>query len=399
MDQQKDRIFTRAFAMMAIVNLLVFASWQMILTGLPLYLDMLGSDAVFIGLTTTLATGAAVIVRPLSGVVVDRYGRKSILVVGFIVMAVSIAFYAIIPVAGAVLALRFVHGLGWGFGSTANTTLAADIIPRKRFAEAMGYFAMTNSLAMALAPALTIWLMDSGYSSIMIFTAAGLTVASLIAAIVLFVTDYEQPPLKKDIPLSKAFAPKNMFERSAIFPSVVMFMIALGFGAISTFIALMGADRGIAGIAVYFVVYAITNVASRPLIGRWTDSRGFFYPGIMSCVLFAASLAVIAFAHGLPAIVVAGILVGLGIGTAMSVFQTMSVAIVPPTSRGAATSTYLFLFNGGIAVGAFIAGVLVGPFGYTGMFLVMAALGLAGCVIFVCGGRERIDHYHTLQHR
>ena len=178
-----------------------------------------------------------------------------------------------------------------------------------------------------------------------------------------------------------------------------MFMIALGFGAISTFIALMGADRGIAGIAVYFVVYAITNVASRPLIGRWTDSRGFFYPGIMSCVLFAASLAVIAFAHGLPAIVVAGILVGLGIGTAMSVFQTMSVAIVPPTSRGAATSTYLFLFNGGIAVGAFIAGVLVGPLGYTGMFLVMAALGLAGCVIFVCGGRERIDHYHTLQHR
>ena len=399
MAQREDKIFTRAFILMALVNLLVFMSWQMMLTGLPLYLTMLGADPVFVGLTTTLATGAAVIVRPLSGVTVDRYGRKSILVVGFIVMAVAIAFYAIIPVAGAVLAARFIHGLGWGFGSTANTTLSADIIPRKRFAEAMGYFAMTNSLAMALAPAFSIWLMENGYDQIMIYASAGFTVASLVMAIVLFVTDYEQPPLKKDIPLAKALAPENMFEKSAIFPSAIMFMESLGFGAIATFIALMGAERGIDGIALYFVVYAVTNVFARPLVGRWTDKKGFFYPGIMGCVTFAASLVVIAFAQSLFAVVVAGVLVGLGIGTVMSVFQTMSVAIVAPTSRGAATSTFLFLFNAGIALGAFIAGLLVEPIGYTGMYVAMAAFALVGCVVFMCGGKKRIDRYHDLQQR
>ena len=395
----QDRIFTRAFVLMALVNLLVFVGWQMMLTGLPLYLDMLGADPVFIGLATTLATGAAVIVRPVSGVVVDRYGRKGVLVAGFTVMAVAIALYAVIPVAGVVLALRFIHGLGWGFGSTANSTLAADIIPRRRFAEAMGYFAMTNSLSLALAPALTIWLMEIGLSQVMIFSAAGFTVASLVVAIVLFVTDYEQPPLKNDIPLAKAFSPENMFERSAIFPSTVMLLIALGFGAISTFIALMGADRGIEGMALYFVVNAVANVAFRPIIGRWTDKKDFYWPGIMACLVFAASLVVIAFAQGLPAVLFAGLLVGLGTGTAMSAFQTMSVAIVAPTSRGVAMSTFLFLFNGGIAIGAFLAGLVLEPLGYTGMFLVMAAFGLLACVVFVCGGRERIDSYHDLQQR
>ena len=399
MNQAKEKIFTRAFILMALVNLLTFVSWQMMLTGLPLYLDMLGAEPVFVGLTTTLATGAAVIVRPASGVVVDRYGRKGVLIIGFAVMAVAIAFYAIIPVAGAVLALRFIHGLGWGFGSTANSTIAADIIPRKRFAEAMGYYAMTNSLAMATAPAFTIWLMDNGLSQVMIFSAAGFTIGSLVVAIVLFMTDYEQPPLKKDIPLAQAFAPENMFERSAIFPSSIMLVLALGFGGLSTFIALMGVERGIDGIALYFVVYAVTNVVSRPIIGRWTDTKGFFYPGILSCVGFAASLVVIAFAYSTIAIVIAGVLVGLGLGTAMGVFQTMSVAIVPPTSRGAAMSTFLFLFNGGIALGALIAGLLLEPIGYTGMFLVMAGFAVFGCIVFVLGGRERIDHYHTLQQK
>ena len=395
----KERIFTRAFILMALVNLLTFMSWQMILTGLPLYLDLLGADGVYIGLTTTLATVAAVIVRPVSGVVVDRYGRRGVLVFGFIVMAVTVILYAVFPIAGAVLALRFIQGIGWGFGSTANSTIAADIIPRRRFAEAMGYYAMTNSLAMALAPAFTIWLMERGYSQIMIMTAAGFTVAALAMAIVLFITDYEQPPLKDDIPLSEAFAIKNMFEKSAVFPSSVAFLVSMGLAAISTFLALMAADRGIDGVALYFIAYAVTNVVTRPLVGHWADAKGFYYPGIMACVVTAISLTVIAFAQSLPAIILAGILVGLGIGTATSVFQTMSVATVPASSRGAATSTNLFLFNGGIAAGAFVAGLLLEPVGYTGMFLAMALSSLLGGTVFVCGGRARIDRYHDMQHQ
>ena len=48
---------------------------------------------------------------------------------------------------------------------------------------------------------------------------------------------------------------------------------------------------------------------------------------------------------------------------------------------------------------AFVAGLLVEPIGYTGMFLVMGAFSLVACVIFAGGGRARIDRYHDLQHR
>ena len=147
------------------------------------------------------------------------------------------------------------------------------------------------------------------------------------------------------------------------------------------------------------MIYAVSNFVSKPITGRWTDKTGFYYPGIVSCVLAAASLAAIAFSYNLTMIIIAGVLVGLGMGTAMSVYQTMAVAIVAPTSRGAAMSTFLFLFNIGIALGAFLAGVLVEPIGYTGMFLVMSACSVLGGIVFVLGGRQRIDRYHDLQQR
>ena len=50
-------------------------------------------------------------------------------------------------------------------------------------------------------------------------------------------------------------------------------------------------------------------------------------------------------------------------------------------------------------MGAFLAGALVEPIGYDGMFLVFAALAVIGCIAFVAGGRKRIDRYHDLQQR
>ncbi|MBP3867397.1 MAG: MFS transporter, partial [Eggerthellaceae bacterium] len=77
----------------------------------------------------------------------------------------------------------------------------------------------------------------------------------------------------------------------------------------------------------------------------------------------------------------AGVLAGLGIGTAMSVFQTMAVAAVEPWRRGVATSTYMVAFDLGIAIGSLVGGTIAALYGYTVMYAAISAFPLAAGVL------------------
>ena len=395
--QEKAKIFTLAFILLALVNMCSFMGWQMLLTGLPVYLASLNASGAEIGLLGSLAMLGSILSRPFVGVLIDRYGRRGFLIAGFSAMILCSVGYAVFPLVGVILAIRFIHGLAWGFGSTASGTIAADIIPKKRFAEAMGYFAMVGSVSMALGPAVAMWLAENDHAQLMVIVAGVFSALSILFASIMFATSYKQPELKTTKPLRSCFTVSNMFERSAIFPSIVQGSIAMGFICITTFIAVMGMERGVENLSMYFIVYTIVNVASRPFVGRWADQKGFYGLGIFSCLCAAASFSILAFANSLWLFLLAGALIGLGMGTAMSIFNTMAVAIAPPERRGAATSTNQFLFNGGMAVGGFVGGILVEFVGYAGMFLVMAVIAVASALFFVGGGRARIEAYHVKQ--
>ena len=77
----------------------------------------------------------------------------------------------------------------------------------------------------------------------------------------------------------------------------------------------------------------------------------------------------------------AGVLGGLGIGTAMGTFQSMAVARVEPWRRGVATSTYFTTFDVGIAIGSLLGGILIDAIGFTAMYFVIALFPLAVAVI------------------
>lgn len=395
--QEKVRIFTLGFILLSLVNICSFMAWQIIFTGLPIYLASLEASSVEVGLVSSLAMFGSIICRPFTGVLVDTYGRKGFLYAGYIVMALCSFCYAIFPIVGVIFATRFIHGLAWGFSSTAINTVSVDIFPRKRFSEAAGYYALTGSLALALGPAIAVWMAEGGHEQLMVVLAGVLTTAGILIAVVMFSRAYKEPPLKKDKTLRETMVPSNMFEKTAVFPSLIHGLLSMGYICMNTFGAIMGAERGIENMAALFITYAIANVAMRPILGHIADSKGFFVLGVMSCISCALSLVLLAYASTLWMIILAGIFTGLGMGTAMSVFYTMAVAIAPPDRRGAATSTHLFFFNGGMAVGPFIGGFLVDAFGYGGMYLTIAGLSVLTCIVFVLYGKERIDMYHTKQ--
>jgi MFS family permease len=285
------------------------------------------------------------------------------------------------------------HGLGWGFGSTATSTVAADIIPKKRFAEGMGYFAMTNAVASALAPALSIFLIQDVGAVYMLGVSASFTLLALVLAIT------QAKRLGKHVAHPAPATPQQpgapqgldaFFERRALLPSIAMLLVNIGFGCITTFIALHAAAQGVHEITWYFIVYAITTVASRPLIGKVIDRRGYRGPSIFATLFTAATLVFIGLSDSLAMFCLAGAFAGLGIGTAMGTFQAMAVATVPPFRRGVATSTYFVFFDLGIAIGSFMAGILAGAFGYAAMYQIIAIFPVLGCIFFLVAGKQRL---------
>lgn len=423
-----SEIFTRDFLLLATINLALFFGFQMTNVGLPVYVSQLGANAQVVGLVGTLMTVTAVIVRIFAGPLLDRFGRKGALVVGSLVMACSIFAYAIFPIIGVILGIRLLQGIGWGLGSTASSTMAADVIPKKRFAEGMGYFAMTNSISSALAPAVSVALVQGPGAMYMLCASGGC--AALAFAMALFQRNTikahegaeDTPPrsdadaLSADHDLEQANPAEpsmqdraadgaiddaansgrvahsmlsTVFEKRAAFGGFLILLVNISFGCVTSFITLHGQEQGIEHVSLYFIVYAVVTMASRPMIGRIIDRYGFRIPGILSCLGTVATMVLIGLSRNVFMLSCAGALAGLGIGTAMSVFQTMAVASVEPWRRGVATSTYFVAFDVGIAIGSLVGGLIAGMFGYTIMYVTISLFPLAASVICMFSRRVK----------
>ena len=395
-------IFTRHFLLLATINLCMFFGFQMLNIGLPVYMAQLGAAGQVVGLATTLMTVTATLMRVFAGALLDRFGRWGLLIGGTVIMVCAIVSFAIFPIVGVILGLRMLHGIGWGMGSTATSTIAADIIPKRRFAEGMGYFALTTAISSAIAPAASIEIIQGAGAHYMIYVATGVTVlALLLSAVEAFasrrkaaqpapLSQPQQPSLSPQSaqpaqsPQPQAYSKlETLFERRAVLPGILILLVNIGFGCITTFIALHANAQGVSGVSAYFVVYAIVSLASRPPIGMLIDRFGYRIPAILSTLCTACTLVLIGVSSNMVMFAGAGALAGLGIGTAMSTFQAMAVASVEPWRRGVATATYMTAFDLGIAIGSLLGGILADLFGYTVMYFAVAVFPVAAAVVSV----------------
>ena len=116
-----------------------------------------------IGLVLSGYTITALVIRPFSGYMVDSFPRKIVLMVSFGAFAIFFAGYL---AASTLLLLPF------GTLTTANATVAIDVLPSSRRTEGIGYYGLSNNLAMALAPTIGIYVYQLTHSFEFLFWIA-----------------------------------------------------------------------------------------------------------------------------------------------------------------------------------------------------------------------------------
>lgn len=361
-------IWTKNFCLLCMANLAVFISMQLLLPTLPIYLLKIGGNQRDVGYVMAAFTIAAMMIRPLAGWLVDCYGRKKVLMLGITLMVVVALLYqstaaaAVLPI----LLIRTLHGIGFGIVSTALGTMVADALPISRLGEGMGYFGLTTSLSMALAPMLGLWLVAT-YEYHYLFLAV--LICTLLA--------FAGSTLVKNVPNSIPKAPQgaspsfwsNLVEKKALPAAGVMFFLTIIYGAVLSFIALFALEKGIDNIGLFFTTNAVVTLLSRPFAGRWTDTRGPNMVILVSLIALLISLVGIAMSTNILNFALAGAVFGLGFGCCVPTLQALAVLHAPAHRRGAATGTFFAAFDFGIGFGTIVWGFVAAAFGYQIMFL------------------------------
>ena len=375
--QGSDKIWTRDFVLICIANFFIFLGFQMTLPTIPLFVEYLGGNDQFIGIVVGIFTFSALIVRPFAGQMLETKGRKFVFLVGLSLFVLTVGSFGFMASIFMLFALRVVQGIGWGFSTTASGTIATDFIPASRRGEGMGFYGLSGNLALAIGPSLGLAL-----AGILSFQTLFLLCGALgLAAVALATTIHYKKGEK--IAVNTTTRKLDIYERTALQPSILLFFITVTFGGIATFLPLYSLKQGVTGIQWYFLIYAIALLFTRLYAGRLYDIKGHKFIYIPSAMCIFIAMLLLAWLPNNIVLYIAAIFYGLGFGTVQPALQAWSIEKAERNRKGMANATFFSFFDLGVGIGAITFGQIGYLFGYRSIYLTSALSIFISMIIYL----------------
>ncbi|MCK9444292.1 MAG: MFS transporter [Tissierellaceae bacterium] len=354
-------LWTKDYILLLISNLLVYIAFYMLLTTLPYYVFATGGTNADVGMVTTVLAISAIVIRPFSGILLEKGDKKKLTIIGIIISILAIKSFTWAMTIMAIMAIRFVHGFGWGITTTTYGTISSDLVPMSRRGEGLGYFASSGTIAMSIGPPLGIMLIHSGNFASLFNTA---TIFTLVGLILIYLVNVPKIEIEvKRVPLAA-----RLVEKTALFPSFLVLILGLTYGGITSFITLYGDEVGIANVGWFFTINAVFMFLIRPISGKVFDNKGPFWvlvPGILFSFL---GVLLLSYVKSTSMLILSAIAYGIGFGTVQPSLLAWAVNMAAPERRGAANGTFFSAFDIGIGVGSAALGSLGEKMSYEMMY-------------------------------
>ncbi|MGU7769869.1 MFS transporter [Burkholderia sp. MR1-5-21] len=391
----------RQFALLVLINAFVGGMVGIERTVVPL----IGSETFHIQ-STTLITSFIVsfglvkaVANLVSGQLADTWGRKRVLVIGWL-LGLPVPFMIIAaPNWEWVIAANVLLGLSQGFAWSMTVIMKVDLVGPKGRGLAVGLNEFAGYFAVGLTAFLTGFLASRyGLRPMPIYLGIVYAVAGLTLSVLVVRDTRDHVRLEvgkpkeasslsfRDVFLLTSLKDRNLFAASqaglinnlndgmswGIFP---LFFTGLG----------LGVERiGILK-AVYPIVWGVCQVVTGPLSDRW-GRKGLIVAGMW---VQAAGLLLTALTGQFRWWLVASVL--LGLGTAM-VYPSLIAAVSDasdPRWRARSLSVYRFWRDLGYAIGALSAGLIADRFGFADAILSIAAVTFLSGIVVAIAMRER----------
>ncbi|KAA6448024.1 MULTISPECIES: MFS transporter [Bacillus] len=386
--KKAEPIWTKDFIMVVLVNLFVFVFFYTFLAVLPIYMiQELGGTESQGGLLISLFLLSAIITRPFSGPIIERFGKKRMAVIALAVFALSSFLYMPIHDFYLLLALRFFQGIWFSILTTVTGAIAADIIPMKRRGEGLGYFAMSMNLAMAIGPFLGLSLVK------VISFPVFFTIFAVFISLGFFVTLLIKVPKGTETGTTVfRFSFSDMFEKGALKIAIVGLFISFCYSSVTSFLSVYAKSIDLLNISGYFFVcFAVTMMLARPFTGKLFDRVG---PGIViypSILIFSVGLCLLSFTNSGWMLLLSGAVIGLGYGSIVPCMQTLAIQNSPAHRSGFATATFFTFFDTGIAAGSYVFGLFVASAGFHAIYLSAGLFVLVSLALYTWSRRKPLS--------
>jgi MFS family permease len=387
----------RQFSLLVLINAFVGGMVGIERTVVPL----VGAEEFHIG-SATLITSFIVsfgVVKAcanlVSGQLADIWGRKRVLVAGWLA-GLPVPFMLIAaPNWEWVIAANILLGLSQGFAWSMTVIMKIDLVGPRSRGLAVGLNEFAGYMAVGLTAFLTGYLASLyGLRPVPIYIGVFYAIAGSLLSILAVRDTRHHVSLEagavarqssalsfRDVFLLTSFKDRNLFAASQA-GLVNNLNDGMSWGIFPLFFSALGLGVGRIGIlkAVYPAVWGVGQVITGPLSDRW-GRKGLIVAGMW---VQAGALFVTGLSGQFLLWLIASVL--LGIGTAM-VYPSLIAAVSDashPTWRARSLSVYRFWRDLGYAVGALLAGLVADRFGFAAAILLIGGLTfLSGLVVAV----------------
>lgn len=417
-ESPREQLWSTTFVLVVVSTLCCFMVGQGLNSSTSVYVALYGGTAAYAGVLGAVFSGAAAVVRLLSGPLIDGRGRRIVMLVGFAVLIVGTVGPLFTHDVAHFVVFRILQGAGFSAVTTASATAAADALPASRMGEGIGYYGLGQALSMSVGPALALALVSTDPPENLF---VGVTAIAVVGLAMIFLCRYEKHPemlpegavyrrrleereseaartdaaevaeaggraeaaeaaetttstaqsRMKGQPRRESIA-SRIFEKHALPGTLPMIVLSPAFGFVIFFVGLYGASLGVGNAGLFYTLSAVSMILVRLKSGAFMDRFApiKILPFALACglVAFAMLVACGTVLDGTPVrdavFNLSGIVYGFCAGIALPLNQSVAVKNTPPERWGAANALFQLANDVGIGGGCVIWGIVNDCFGF-----------------------------------
>lgn len=396
-----ERLWNRNYWRVMVANFALFFAFYLLTPLLPLYLvERFDATKDVVGVVLSGYTLTALLARPFSGFLVDTFPRKRVLMVCFALFFIFFGGYLGASSLLLFTIVRTLHGAPFGALTVANSTMAIDVLPSSRRNEGIGYYGLSNNLAMAIAPTVAIYLYRLTDNFQLLFWLA-LVIAGIGMAVdggvkVEGKEKREEGRKGKEIKrkekrvLLSSLSLDRFFLLRGWLLAVNMVFFGFCFGVMSNYLAIYSKDvmNITGGTGTWFLLVSLGLVVSRLQGAKALREGRLLLNATEGTIISSFAYSIFVLCPNAFGYYGSAILLGLGNGHLWPAFQNMIISMAHHNERGTANSTLLISWDVGIGLGVLIGGFISERSGYGAAFWTVAASQLAGMALFLLCTRQ-----------
>ena len=363
------------------------------------YVVLLGASLAVGGFVAGLVASAALAMRPFTGWIADKLSKTTLLVMAAALFSVAAFGCATVSSVFWIGVFRVVQGVAFAFRSAVVVSLVSVVVSQDHLGRAVGWVGVVTTVSCAIAPSVAAYLGTlAGYHACF-FLSGWLFVAGLVLAVLFKLPKDVRTHHKAARELAREKAAEDPHEgirlKDFLYVPAVPFSVMAALSGVPhginvSLLLTVGDSRGIAGVSLYFTLYALAALAAKPLAGRLSDTRGFGTVIVPALLVELAGVAALVCMDSLFLAAVAGVLVGVGQGSAYSALQAEAVRGANVEELGRASNTFYIGPDVNMGMSPFVGGFIMQTGGVTAMYAVCFVLVFCTLLLFLAM-RRRAD--------